>query len=166
MAPTVRQPQEKCKFGLCGTIPFEHFDNSPLEPSDDDPITAVLETHRPLPTTYLLALSQKPATQPFLRHDKPVEEPTPNIHCYKQWLSGNSCTQMGIADSVMAPVTAVDGPMLVVLISIIFSVILAVEVCEYLERRQYGRIHLASDLDLDLQPDQTPEKQPLILDSE
>ncbi|KAM0815811.1 hypothetical protein AB5N19_01611 [Seiridium cardinale] len=164
MAPIVRQPQEKCKFGLCGTIAFDHFDNSPFEPSDDNPVTAVLETHRPLPTTYLLALSQKPATQPYSRHDKLIEEPTPkHINWCKHSLPGNSCTQMGIADSVMAPVTTVDGPMLVVLISIIFSVILAVEVCEYLERRQYGRIHL--DLDLDRQPDQTPEKQSLILDS-
>ncbi|KAH6643465.1 hypothetical protein BKA67DRAFT_665272 [Truncatella angustata] len=128
MAPVQFKPQAKPSIEPLRTKTAEassRFDNNPLAPFDDIPSAIALKDQRPLPTTYLLSLAQTSDT-----HDEEDFELLPEALLWDRLYDKPatiSNNQYGIADSVMAPLTAQDGPMIVVLLSIMISVVLVVE---------------------------------------
>ncbi|KAF7519306.1 hypothetical protein G7054_g13130 [Neopestalotiopsis clavispora] len=115
----------------------ERFDNTPLDPTDvGGSITQLLESHRPLPTTYLLALSQNSAEEDCTDNR---EASLGNMRVEEiriQGGVGHCCSMnMGSSDSVMSPLTVQDGPLIVVLISMVISILFVVEMYEFWQRR-------------------------------
>ncbi|ETS73258.1 hypothetical protein PFICI_14863 [Pestalotiopsis fici W106-1] len=102
MAPVIRDADIEHWLLL-----MDRFDNRPLSPSNGDSATELLESHRPLPTTYLLALSQDLAEDGGLDQSKPAVGDTPGEDFYRVGNVGHcESTSMGFADSVMTPFTA------------------------------------------------------------
>lgn len=118
----------------------DQLDDVSLDFLDDESITKTLKSQQPLPTTYLLALSRSQQERAGRRKtplgDSIIERPQPEDNARQCMGIG-----MGLSDSVMTPLTAQDGPMLVVLISMIFSIVFVVEMYEIWQRRA-RRIYL------------------------
>ncbi|KAF3014385.1 hypothetical protein E8E14_002174 [Neopestalotiopsis sp. 37M] len=145
MAPIIHDSEIEQRLLLT-----DRFDNRPLNPSDGDSATELLESHRPLPTTYLLALSQDlPKGAGLEYHTPPLGDTQGEALYYPDNVGHCESTIMGFADSVMTPLTAQDGPMLVVLISMILSVVFVVEMYEYWQRRT-RRIYLRDSIQEDV----------------
>jgi hypothetical protein len=102
MAPIIHDSEIEQRLLLT-----DRFDNRPLNPSDGDSATELLESHRPLPTTYLLALSQDlPKGAGLEYHTPPLGDTQGEALYYPDNVGHCESTIMGFADSVMTPLTA------------------------------------------------------------
>ncbi|KAH6656038.1 hypothetical protein BKA67DRAFT_690728 [Truncatella angustata] len=149
MAPIQYKPMLHCMIKHSQKESSARLDERSVTLSDNVAPAVTLDSQHGSLTTQLLALSRASEE----RHYGDCLEIVPQSLPWDRSCSGEksvavSSTQYGITDSVMAPITVHDGPMIVVLLSIVFSAVLVVEVYEFWQRRIKKGQYLVASRDI------------------